>query len=150
MWAAASVLLLGAACSPTGDEDAPQVAVQSTTQPPTTIAEPIAKLMDRTAMTSQARKLFLDARPRIEPKAEFAGSCRNASGAHTLGCFLVYRSCPTGAAPSGCSKETRIHLLRIDRPDASDLIYVSAAHEVLHAAYEEMPPAERRQIDAQL
>ncbi len=149
-WVAASVLLLGAACSPSGNGGAPEAAVETTTQPPTTIAQPIAELMERTSMTSQARKLFLDSRPRIEGKAEFAGNCRRASGAHTLGCFLVFRSCPAGAAPSGCSKETQIHLLQIDRPDASDLMYVSAAHEALHAAYEEIPPAERRHIDGQL
>ncbi|MDQ3569538.1 MAG: hypothetical protein M3396_02730 [Actinomycetota bacterium] len=144
------VLLLGAACSPSGNQGEPDVGAESTTQPPTTIAKPIAELMERTSMTSQARELFLKARPKIEGRAEFAGKCRNASGSHTLGCFLVFRSCPSGGSPSACSKETQIHLLQIQRPDASDLIYVSAAHEVLHAVYEEMPTPERRHIDSQL
>lgn len=101
-------------------------------------------------MTGEARTLFLNARPRIEAAAEFANNCRNKSGAHTLGCFLVVKECQTGGVSSGCSLKTRIHLLRIDRPDTRDLVYVSAAHEMLHAAYEQLPPDDRLQIDRQL
>jgi uncharacterized coiled-coil protein SlyX len=36
------------------------------------------------------------------------------------------------------------------RPDAHDLVYVSGAHEMLHAVYEQLPPDYRLQIDRQL
>ncbi len=101
-------------------------------------------------MTAEARTLFLDARPRIESAVEFGSNCRNKSGAHTLGCFLVVKDCQTGGLSSGCSTRTQIHLLRIDRPDAHDLVYVSAAHEMLHAAYEKLPPDGRIRIDREL
>ncbi len=100
-------------------------------------------------MTAEARTLFLDARPRIEAKMDLERNCSNKSGAHTLGCFLVVKECRTGSS-SGCSLKTQIHLLQIDRPDARDLIYVSAAHEMLHAAYEQLPANDRLQVDRQL
>lgn len=101
-------------------------------------------------MTGEARTLFLNARPRIEGAVDLRGNCSNKSGVHTLGCFLAVQECHTGGLSSGCSVKTQIHLLQIDRPDAHDLIYVSAAHEMLHAAYERLPPDDRLQIDRQL
>ena len=101
-------------------------------------------------MTPAGRKLFLDAKPRIETKAELGGNCRSTSGAHTLGCFLVVRQCSDSGVPTGCSTSTQIHLLKIDQTDLSDLIYVSAAHEMLHAAYEGIPAGDRQQLDRQL
>ena len=148
-----ALALLAGACSPSGDGDsseggdgAPSVAKN---EPPPPSA-PIADLIEKTSMTAEARTLFLNARPRIEGTADLKGNCSNESGAHTLGCFLAVKECQTGGLSSGCSVNTQIHLLQIDRPDAHDLIYVSAAHEMLHAAYEKLPPDDRLQIDRQL
>ena len=110
----------------------------------------IADLMAKTSMTDTARRLFLAAEPTIEAKAELERNCRNTAGAHTLGCFLVVRDCRPGAPLTDCSHRTRIHLLHIDQAETHDLIYVSAAHEMLHAAYEEIPEAERRRLDGEL
>ncbi len=102
-------------------------------------------------MTEEARRLFLAAEPRIEAMSELQSHCRNTSGSHTLGCFLLLRECRTMAGvPSSCSKKTQIHLLRIDRPDLAELIYVSAAHEMLHAAYDALSPPERQRLDRDL
>ena len=102
-------------------------------------------------MTEEARRLFLAAEPRIEARSELQGNCRNTSGSHTLGCFLLLRECRTAASPpSSCSRKTEIHLLRIDRPDLAELIYVSAAHEMLHAAYEALSPPDRQRLDRDL
>lgn len=101
-------------------------------------------------MTEGARALFLDAQPSIEDKAELERNCRKNTGAHTLGCFLVVKECRSTGVPPECSTRTRIHLLRMDQAETHDLIYVSAAHEVLHAAYEGIPDEERRRIDRQL
>lgn len=150
----AALTLPAGACSSAGgggsseSGDGASSAAQGAPPPPPPSA-PIADLMDKTSMTAEARKLFLDARPRIEGMADLESNCSNRSGAHTLGCFLVVKECQTGGA-SGCSLKTQIHLLQIDRPDAHDLIYVSAAHEMLHAAYEQLPLDERLQVDRQL
>jgi chromosome segregation ATPase len=47
----------------------------------------------------------------------------------------------------GCQGDDRIFLLRVDRPDLTQIMPVTAAHEVLHAAYARLDPAERRRID---
>ena len=135
--------------SPSADRPRSRAPTAATT-PPTTIPAPIADVMERASMSEQARRLFLEAEPRIEGKAELQRSCRNTSSVHTLGCFLATRRCELRAGPSTCSVEKRIHLLRIERVDLKDLMYVSAAHEMLHAAYEAMPPPERAQLNANL
>ncbi len=145
--------LLTAACSSSGGDGSGQsgAGASPTAQgapPPPPPSAPILDLMAKTSMTGEARTLFLEARPRIESMAELQGNCSKRSGAHTLGCFLVMKECQTGS--SRCSLKTQIHLLQIDRPDAHDLIYVSAAHEMLHAAYEQMPQNDRLRIDRQL
>ena len=153
-WVAALALALSA-CSTagTGGSSAPDEARPSPTTPGTTtppVPAPIADLMEKTSMTELAKRIFLGAHPTIEGKTELQRNCRNTSTTHTLGCFLVTRRCRAGADPATCSVETRIHLLRIDRADVKDLVYVSAAHEMLHAAYEAMPRPERRQLDHDL
>ena len=151
-WSAA-MLLATAACSGGSGEPSKSGGGQSSAgdSPSTSTSGPIADLMAKTTMTDEARGLFLAAEPRIEARADLQRHCRNTSGSHTLGCFLLLRECRTvGGVPSSCSRKTEIHLLRIERPDLADLIYVSASHEMLHAAYEEIPPAERRRLDREL
>jgi hypothetical protein len=146
--AVALSVLIGAACSSGGtgavDRGDPSDGPRGSPPPPA----PIVDIMDRTTMTAAARTLFLAARPRIETKAELANHCRSTSGVHTLGCFRVVQECG-GHDAAGCTT-TQIHLLQIDRADVSDLIYVSAAHEMLHAAYEKIPEGDRQQLDRQL
>lgn len=135
--------------SPTADRRRSAGQTASTT-PPTTVPAAIADIMAKASMSEQARRLFLEADPKIESKAELQRSCRNTSSVHTLGCFTAIRRCELGANPSNCSVENRIHLLRIERADLKDLMYVSAAHEMLHAAYEAMAPADRAQLNSHL
>lgn len=148
---AAFALLAASACSGGVVDDDPIGARPGTAGPTASAPSPaVADLMAKTSMTDTARRLFLAAEPTIEAKAELDSNCRNTAGAHTLGCFLVLRDCRAGAPLADCSHRTRIHLLRIDQAETHDLIYVSAAHEMLHAAYEEMPDAQRRALDAEL
>ena len=142
------VLALAAACSgPTVDRVAPPPTATSTTTTTTatTTAPPPAALQDLitgTTMTERARRVFLAASPAIEDAATFARNCGVDSQAqpssgprtHTQGCYVA----------------GRIHLLAPDRPEAQDLLYVVAAHELLHAAYAELRPAERTAVDAEV
>src|SRR5439155_1758784 len=50
----------------------------------------------------------------------------------------------------GCYVGGRIHLLAPDRAEAHDLLYVVAAHELLHAVYAWLGPGERSRIDAEV
>lgn len=133
--------------SPSSEDDAPSPTAPNGSPK---VPAPVVDLMLNASMSEEAQRLFLAADPSIEGKAALRGNCRNTSAAHVLGCFLVTRECRAGANPSTCSRKTRIHLLQIDRADVRDLIYVSAAHEMLHAAYEVIPDRERAQVDRQL
>lgn len=107
--------------------------------------------MAKTSMTGTAREIFLAASPRVETRSELQRHCRNLTTGHTLGCFLVVQQCSgSRAQASDCSRSTQIHLLRIDRADLRDLIYVSASHELLHAVYEQLSPRDRRRVDAEV
>ncbi|HUR22569.1 MAG TPA: hypothetical protein VMZ73_01730 [Acidimicrobiales bacterium] len=144
------ILVLSAACAsePAFDEAAPVPTTSTfptTTVAPTTTTAPLpadmADLATSTTMTERARRIFLAARPAIEDGATFAGNCgvdNPADGAgtrtHTAGCYVA----------------GRIHLLAPDRVEARDLLYVVAAHELLHAVYSSLGPAERARIDAEL
>jgi len=145
------VLVLSAACSsgPAFDEAGPSTlpatTVPATTAAPTTTTAPlpadVADLAATTTMTERARRIFLAARPAIEDLPTFAGNCgidnpADAGGpkTHTAGCYVA----------------GRIHLLAPDRAEARDLLYVVAAHELLHAVYSSLGPAERARIDAEL
>lgn len=144
------VLALAAACSSgpgfegAGPSTVPTTVESTTTVAPTTtttVAADVADLATRTTMTERARRLFLAARPAIEDGATFAANCGLDNPAdsgqvrtHTAGCYVA----------------GRIHLLAPDRPEARDLLYVVAAHELLHAVYGSLAPAERARIDAEL
>jgi hypothetical protein len=152
----AAGLVLAAACAspraPAGDPLAAApgatttvaAAAASTTTTSTTVAvaPDVADLIAGTTMTDRARRAFLAADPHIEDAATFAHNC----GLDT----------PAGApdqAPvhtQGCYERGHIHLLAPDRAEARDLLYVVAAHELLHAVYASLGPADRTRIDAEL
>jgi hypothetical protein len=145
------VLVLCAGCSSgsafdeAGPSTLPSTTLPPTTAAPTTTTVPVpadvADLAATTTMTERARRIFLAARPAIEDLPTFAGNCGTDNPAdaggpktHTAGCYVA----------------GRIHLLAPDRPEARDLLYVVAAHELLHAVYGSLGPAERARIDAEL
>jgi hypothetical protein len=106
------------------------------------VASDVADLVATTTMTDRGRRIFLAASPAIEDPTTFGANCgvdsqSDAPGqprTHTQGCYV-----------SG-----RIHLLAPDRAEARDLLYVVAAHELLHAVYASLGPADRTRIDAEL
>ena len=143
------LLVLAAACSSEpafdGAGPSPTITLPPTTVATTTTTEPlpadVADLATATTMTERARRIFLAARPAIEDAPTFAGNCGMDSPAdgggpktHTAGCYVA----------------GRIHLLAPDRAEARDLLYVVAAHELLHAVYSSLGPAERARVDAEL
>ena len=146
-------MALATACSTTPVDDfvspttvEPATTATTATTAPTTTTAPVpsdvADLAATTTMTERGRRIFLAASPAIEDPTTFGVNCGvdersdNPGGArtHTQGCYV-----------SG-----RIHLLAPDRAQARELLYVVAAHELLHAVYASLGPADRVRIDAEL
>jgi hypothetical protein len=146
------VMALTAACSTTpadrsaGVGPATTAEVTTTTAAPTTTTAPapadVQDLAVTTTMTDRARRVFFAASPAIENATTFAASCGLDSPADSPGAPRTHTA--------GCYASGRIHLLAPDHAEARDLLYVVAAHELLHAVYANLGPAERARIDAEL
>jgi hypothetical protein len=98
-------------------------------------SEQVIGLAHEATMTRRARELLGAATARVEDKTEFVAACPSpeASSTLVLGCY-----------------DGRIFVLRVDRADLAPVMTVTAAHEMLHAAYAEMGRAERRRVADQL
>jgi hypothetical protein len=94
-------------------------------------SEQLIALADEAAMTRRARELLAAASARVVDKPEFVNDCPSpeASSTFVLGCY-----------------DGRIFVLRVDRADLAPVMTVTAAHEVLHAAWHEMSRSERRRV----
>ena len=89
----------------------------------------VAALADR-AMTAEGRRIFFSAGPTILEREEFASVCGTAEHRVILGCY----------------KAGRIYILRVVRAELSGVMEVTAAHEMLHAAYSRLSESERRRV----
>src|SRR3989338_5579718 len=93
----------------------------------------ITQLADKTTMTSDGRRFFFLTQPQLATKIEF--------GQH----------CPVGELREslvlGCYVGGDIFLLDIDRSELRRVVEVTAAHEMLHAAYDRLGTRERQRVD---
>lgn len=140
------VMLVLAACSsdpvvPRPEFEAPRPTTTSTTTVAvtTTIPSEILDLINGVGMTEEARAVFLASDPKIEDAATFARSCDDLSTtgedrAHTHGCFV----------------NGKIHMRAVGAKEIADLIYVVAAHELLHAVYARLSGPDRFTLNAEL
>jgi hypothetical protein len=98
----------------------------------------VAGLATQDTMTSYARKIFYVNHPDIEDKAAFGTKCPNNGGEQTivLGCYH--------------SDQAGIFLLSVNDPRLAGVEEVTAAHEMLHAAYDRLSRGERNSVDAML
>ena len=101
-------------------------------QPPTEIAA----IVEQTTMTKQGKHLFYINRPALEDKATFRQNCPDYEATIVIGC---YRQGQGG-----------IHVLKVDDPRLEGVEQVTAAHEMLHAAYDRLTRGERQQIEGWL
>ncbi len=95
----------------------------------------IAKLATDTTMTSQGRHVFYVYHPKVESKQSFAQHCRNNEQTIVLGCYV-----------SGIG----IYIYDVTDVRLTGVEEVTAAHEMLHAAYERLKPQEKQKINALL
>lgn len=93
----------------------------------------IQQLAFDTTMSNHARHLFYVHHPQLNDRKEFSSNC-SGFGEHTivLGCYISNRG---------------IFLFDVDDERLEGVEQVTAAHEMLHAAYDRLSASERARID---
>ncbi len=97
----------------------------------------IVAMADQTTMTPYAKRLFYVNRPAVEDRDTFNNSCTDLSEeVAVLGCFAGNRQ--------------GIHIYDVTDERLNGIKEVTAAHEMLHQAYQRLGKKERQRIDALL
>ncbi|HEX7368204.1 MAG TPA: hypothetical protein VF261_00925 [Candidatus Saccharimonadales bacterium] len=97
----------------------------------------VAAIASQDTMTPYARKVFYVNKPDIAPKASFATLCPSGTEQTVvLGCYHP--------------DQNGIDVLRVSDPRLSGIEQVTSAHEMLHAAYDRLSSAQRKQVDSRL
>lgn len=92
----------------------------------------VVALADSTTMTDKSRRLFYVNRPVIATATEFNEVCSKETSI-VLGCYISNQG---------------IYIYNVTDPRLEGVKEVTAAHEMLHAAYERLSTKERERIDA--
>ncbi len=95
----------------------------------------ISKLATATTMTDTARRLFYLNQPTIEAKKSSLNLCKGSERTIVLGCYVTTKG---------------IFLQAVTDPRLQGVMEVTAAHELLHAAYQRMSLFEQTQINQKL
>ncbi len=98
----------------------------------------VSALATQDTMTNYARKVFYVNQPEIDTATSFNKPCPNDGGEQTivLGCYH--------------SGQNGIFLLSVTDPLLSGVQQVTAAHEMLHAAYSRLSGSDRTKVDSWL
>lgn len=98
----------------------------------------VKSLADQTKMTEKARRLFYLNKPEVQDRSQFNASCEGAGGEQTivLGCYH--------------SPQQGIYVFEVSEPELQGIEQVTAAHEMLHAAYDKLGSTDRKRVDALL
>lgn len=91
----------------------------------------VAQIADLTAMTPEARTIFYIYDPKIEESEVFNTHCTIREASIVLGCY----------------NGTSIYVFNVSDPRLAGVQEVTAAHEMLHAAYDRLSDEERERID---
>ncbi len=92
----------------------------------------IEQIVDKTTMTSTAQKYFYVTHPQIDKQAAFNEHCDIQEFSIVLGCY----------------NGRNIYLYDIKEKRLSGIVEVTAAHEMLHAAYDRLSSSEQQRVDA--
>lgn len=93
----------------------------------------IAQLASSTAMNDYGRRLFYVNHPELNDKTSFSGKCDSTEQSIVLGCYINTKG---------------IYIYKVSDPRLKGVQEVTAAHEMLHAAYDRLSKSERENIDA--
>lgn len=97
---------------------------------------PIAAIAERTGLTEKGTFLFYASQPQLLDRAAFNSVCRSEATEHT--------------AVLGCYTRHQIYLFDISNQELDGIKEVTAAHEMLHAAYQRLSETDRDKVDAML
>ncbi len=100
-----------------------------------TPSERIVEIAEKASMDAETKRLFYVYYPTLQDKENFRNSCPTGEVSIVLGCYI-----------SG----DRIYLQDVTDERLSGVLEVTAAHEVLHAAYERLSSDERNRVNQQL
>lgn len=106
--------------------------IVSTTQ----LSPASASLAQDIALTDSADFTYQASQPAVDDAAEFNAACKDV--AHEQSIVL------------GCFTKQRIYIYNVTDPRLAGVKQVTAAHELLHAAYLRMSSSERTEVDALL
>jgi len=95
----------------------------------------VISLADQTTMTDKTRRLFYVYHPVIEGSVSFNDNCSGGEKTIVLGCYVSNRG---------------IYLFDVKDERLNGIKQVTAAHEVLHAAYDRLSSSERQFVNQQL
>jgi hypothetical protein len=95
------------------------------------IADDVAAIADTTAMTVEGELIYRASRPSVRGDEEYNEICALEGGA-VLGCYT----------------RGTIYVYAVTDERLAGTVEVTAAHEMLHAAYERLDDAERARVDA--
>jgi len=93
----------------------------------------IVALADATTMNDRTKRLFYVYHPSLEDKASFNRLCTDSEKTVVLGCYIAGKG---------------IYIYNVTDERLAGIEEVTAAHEMLHAAYERLSGRERARVDA--
>lgn len=103
----------------------------------------VKRLAQSTTMTPLAQRLFYRQQPTLEPPNQFWEQCKVPHGNIVLGCYIEEKK-------GAFRKRSKIVIQNVIDPKFSGTMEVTAAHEMLHAAYARLEKQQREDIFQQL
>lgn len=94
----------------------------------------VAALADQTSLNDYGRRLFYVNTPQISDKQQFIEQCKVREQTIVLGCY----------------NGTNIYVFNVNDPKLVGVEQVTAAHEMLHVAYDRLSGSEKKKIDTLL
>ena len=92
----------------------------------------IALLSDQSGMNEEGERLFYIHAPELLPREDFSGKCTIDEETIVLGCYIT---------------DTKIYVFDVDDERLDGIEEVTAAHEMLHAAYDRLSESEKAELD---
>jgi hypothetical protein len=105
----------------------------------------VSNLAINSGMNEQGKKLFYIGKPLLLDSQQFNKSCINTEQTKVLGCYVSYGI--SGLSQVAGIVAYNIYVYDINRPELEGIQEVTAAHEMLHAAYDRLSVSEKNRIN---
>lgn len=97
----------------------------------------IAQLATNSGMSQTGANIFYSHAPKIAGKEEFNSACTEDEKTIVLGCYTGF----------DFNRDTDIFVYDVEKPELAGIKEVTAAHEMLHAAYDRLSQSEKKRIN---